>query len=453
MSRLRAQHGFSLVEVMAAWAILTFAIVSTLQVFMGAQNGTRKAQERAAMVVVAQKEIERLRGLPFANLGLSADPPPVAAEGPRGGAAAAEALVKPGVVDPGPVPFASEGVRGRIYRYVTWRGKDCPLLHKSIGQQLDARAGVTGAARAEVAIGDLCPGAQDTKRLQVVVVIDEVADGTPPAPLRAQTVVSDHGATIAAVKAATEALRVNSPVPGATPTPGPQQQLYANTTEQTLHLYDTRCTEAARAAQSGVSHPTHDTAEKDAGCSGSNAPDLMAPAPPPAEPARDYSDDLLRSPADGRALKRDSEAVPCSESAPYTPAEQATRKWSLHRWSTRPLTAEAQTLAAGGRATLTLFTHTVGGAAGAGRLCVMVRRSSTGAVLGSADFRLAQWPRQTTQIAVSFDLAAATLAAGERLTVLVRNHPDSANDLELLYDRADAASSLTLTMVKGKELR
>ena len=450
LRRLGEQAGFTLVEVLVAWSVLLVAIVGTLQAFAGAQSGTAKAEQRASLIVVAQREMERLRGLPYEQLGMAALPGP-STEAPRIGDSAAEQLVDGGVVDPGPTPFVSQEVTGRIYRYVTWRPQSCPLLTAKVATEIDAQAAVT-AGEAAVALGDLCPGTQNTKRVVVAVVADDPAQPSRPLiPVRAHTIVSDPSTSAIPNPVALAVDRSQDAIQ-AGQTAG--EELYAAATTQTLYLYDTPCTFATRQPQTG-SHATRDSGRKDHHC-GSAAglvPDLMGVGEPPAQAVNDYSNDLLRSPADGLALKRDTVGGSCTDGIPYEPAESDPRKWSVHRWSTRPLGAPAQTLASGGRATVTLYTHTVGGVAGSGRLCVVLRRPATDEVVGVADFSLAQWPTQTQQLAISFALDPVTLAAGERLTLIVRNHPDSANDIELLYDRQSAPSSLALTMTAGEELQ
>jgi prepilin-type N-terminal cleavage/methylation domain-containing protein len=446
--RLRAQAGFSLIEVLVAMTVLAVATVGTLHAFTGSVEGTAKAEQRASMVVIAQRELERLRGVPYAQLGLDSIPG-ASTEAPRTGESATEELVTGGAVDPGPTPFEWQGVKGRIYRFVTWRRQECPLLTVKVGTEIDNQVG-SGSAEAGAALGDLCPGDEHTKRIVVAVVADDPFDpGRVFAPVRAQTIFANPSEGAISNLAG---LAVEQTAPAADVATA-QEQLYANSVTQALHLYDTPCNKPARQAV-GSSHATHDTGQSDETCASPNfPPDLMGLAPPAVgEPAADYSSDLLRSPADGLALKRDDRAGSCVSEPSYAPADAATRRWSLHRWSTRPLAAAAETLATGGRGVLSLYTHTVGGVAGSGRLCVLVRRESDGLVLGSADFRLAQWPTATTQLAISFDLAHATIAAGDRLSLTVRNHPDSAHDLELVYDRADAPASLSLTMTQGKEL-
>lgn len=448
--RLRAEGGFSLVEVLMAWSVLLFAVVGTLKVFTGSQRGVAKAEQRAALVVVAQKELERLRGIPYAQLGLSSTPA-ASAEASRTGPSATEALVEGGVVDPGPTPFSHERVSGRIYRYLTWRPQACPLLSTKVATAIDAQAAVASGS-ASAALGDLCPGTEHTKRVVVAVVADDpYAGGAASAPVRAHTVVSDPRSGVLPNPAA---LAIDRSQDLAQETQTAQDALYAQASPQALYLYDTPCSEGARQPQT-AGHETHDTGRKDHHCGSESGlrPDLMGLVAPPAEPVRDYSSDLVRSPVDGLALKRDSVGGSCADAYNYEPSDAAARKWSVHRWSTAPLGGAATTLAHGGRATLNLWTHTVGGATGSGRLCVIVRRPATGETLGYADFRLGQWPAESTPLAISFDLAGRTLSAGERLTLTVRNHPDSAHDIELLYDRADVPASLELTMAAGEEMQ
>lgn len=444
MRRLATQAGFTLVEVLVAWSVLLVAIVGTLAAFAGSQKGTAKAEERARMVVIAQGELERLRALPYAQVGM-ARLPGAGGEAPRTGASADEALVEGGVVDPGPTPFDSEGIRGRIYRYVTWRPQTCALLQEKVAARIDARTGAP-AGSAKDAVGDLCPGDRHTKRIVVAVVADDPYDPDRVlVPLRAQTVVAD---TVSPGMQTPVGLSIDRGQQGSEGATAPER-IYAGSANQSLYLYDTPCAEASRKPPSD--HPTRDTGRAEGNCiTPDNTPDMLGTLPPLDVERANASQDLLRPKAEGLALKRDTRAGSCTEHVPYHASESNPRRFSVHSWSTRPLNREVETLAEGGRATLALHTRTVAGAAGYGRLCVVLRRPSDGSLLGSADLRLGQWPRTTTELAVGFELAHVVLRQGERIELIIRNHPDSANDLEVIYDREDAPTALTLTMAEGR---
>jgi hypothetical protein len=172
-----------------------------------------------------------------------------------------------------------------------------------------------------------------------------------------------------------------------------------------------------------------------------------------SDPVRDFSTDLTRPAAGGLVVMRDDRAGSCTAagSVGYTSSEGSIRKRSLHTWATAPAASSFEIPATGARGTVTLWTATATGTEGPARLCVVVRRSSTGAVVGFTDYSLPQWPSEPTQLTMAFDLAGATLAAGERLLLTVRVPSDSGRDLQLLYGQPARASNLTVTTTAGKE--
>lgn len=194
--QLRGQQGFTLIEMLVAMFVLAIGIVATMNVFTSSKAISVVAQRYEVGVHQAQREMERLRSLPYAELGmtsqpaladrLTADPDKV---GYFNGAtftvkslagaqpAVTEQLVLPatnptGAVNPTPTPFtlAGAGVSGKVYRYISWRPEDCG----SDG---------TGAA--------LCPGNQDTKRILVAVKMDTNGNVGPSNPIWVTSVAID----------------------------------------------------------------------------------------------------------------------------------------------------------------------------------------------------------------------------------------------------------------------
>jgi hypothetical protein len=224
-----------------------------------------------------------------------------------------------------------------------------------------------------------------------------------------------------------------------------------------MQLFDTRCDSAARLAT--TDHATRDTSQAGAACTSSGSrPDLMGLTAIPgaaSDPNRDYSNDITRAMGGGLTLMRDSAAGDCTSasSLSYTSSEASTRKRSVHTWASTASTAAFQTPATGGRGSLTLWTSTADGQQRSGRLCIVLRRASTGQVLGSSDFSLVSWPDRPTQLTISFDVAQLQAAAGERLLLTLRVPSDSGDDLSVLYDHAAYASNLSLTTVAGSEFK
>jgi prepilin-type N-terminal cleavage/methylation domain-containing protein len=197
--RAAAEAGFSMIEMLVAMLVLAVGIVATLNVFSSSKAVSVVAQRYEVGVHQAQRELERLRSLTYAELGLNAQP----AVGDRltndatrigyfngptftvksaasGNPAVTEQLVLPatnptGTVVPAPTTFrldlAGADVSGKVYRYVTWRPENC---------------GTDGSG------AQLCPGDQDTKRIVVGVTMDQKGGRAAPAnPIWVSSVVID----------------------------------------------------------------------------------------------------------------------------------------------------------------------------------------------------------------------------------------------------------------------
>jgi prepilin-type N-terminal cleavage/methylation domain-containing protein len=190
-SAIRAdERGFTLVEMLMAVFLLSFGVAATIGVFTSSKKVNLLAQRHEVAVHQAQREIERLRSLPYNQVGLTAKPTlanRLETDSNRIGyyvdagttdassftvrsAGAQPVLVEhlalpdsdpPGgdsfSIDPTPTTFnvGGSGISGRIYRYVTWRDEEC---------------GVDGSGNF------LCPGYTNTKRLVVAVTIDNTGN-------------------------------------------------------------------------------------------------------------------------------------------------------------------------------------------------------------------------------------------------------------------------------------
>lgn len=166
------EAGFTIVEVLVAIVILVIGALATFGLLTNAIRNTQRAKGTQVALDRAQQEIEALRGFPYQQLALT-PPAPVAETNPlspnyrvlgvtfalvreprssyatmvvNGGGLYGGGVIEGGVVNPGPEPFSSGDVSGKIYRYVVWRNDDkC----------------VSG-----------CPGEQDFKQVVIVVKLD-----------------------------------------------------------------------------------------------------------------------------------------------------------------------------------------------------------------------------------------------------------------------------------------
>jgi prepilin-type N-terminal cleavage/methylation domain-containing protein len=176
------ERGFTIIEVMIAVLVLVVGLVGTLQAFISADDGNMATQQAQALSTAAEQQLEQLRAMTYNSLALSSLPtgtgdgngtgdtsgdpsdPDYWVSGSylkiannfaqeAGGllstvAATGEALISGGSVSPGPVTVTSDGYTVTIYRYISWVVDSCVL----------------GSV-------NLCPGAEDAKRITVAAVL------------------------------------------------------------------------------------------------------------------------------------------------------------------------------------------------------------------------------------------------------------------------------------------
>jgi prepilin-type N-terminal cleavage/methylation domain-containing protein len=424
---VQREDGFTLIEVLIAVAVMSFGVAATMRVFGAAGRTTVRAQQHEVAVQRAQAEIDRLSALAYGELALTTAPasssdPNDPGHKVSGGNFAVrsdltEALVlSPGagataMVEPGPQTFAvgtgGGTVTGRLYRYVTWRDESCPL--------------------------NLCEGAENTKRVIVALTLDPMPGVTASAPVWVSTIVVDP----------------NTAPPGSQAPPGNAPGSGDPVTADSFYLYDTPCGQGTRQPQSG-GHPTRNTAatgpdaDDNSTCDHpdpDHQPDLMGGSAPPGDtstPVYEYSSDLAGDYLGGLAMV--NAGPECARSYPAADAEdpQGPSKWSVHAWSTG---AMPQPYLLDGQVTLSLFTSTLAGASGSGRLCAtLVDREVTEGmpsdrVLGSAVYDLPSWPRTMRRVTFTFNLDQPdAVPDGHRLVLTLHLREESSNDVAFLYD-------------------
>ena len=113
-------------------------------------------------------------------------------------------------------------------------------------------------------------------------------------------------------------------------------------------------------------------------------------------------------------------------------------EWSIHAWSTNPF---ASAFHLSGQVTMSLYTTTIGAAAGRGLVCAsLIDRQVVNGVrqdraLGSFAYDLASWPTSPRRLTFTFGLSQAEdVAAAHRLVLVLQARGESDNDLVLLYD-------------------
>jgi prepilin-type N-terminal cleavage/methylation domain-containing protein len=425
-----AERGFTLVEVLAAVALISIGVAATLKIFGAVGHSVLRSERTDVAVQQAQAEIDRLRTLPYGELAMSATPssssdpydPGSRVEGGGTTLRVRPDLTEPFVMTPGdgdaamvdatPKDFAvglgGSTITGHLYRYVTWRDENCPFA--------------------------LCPGTHDTKRVTVAVSFDpDPSSNVRRRPIWFSTIVADP----------------NSAPPGTLAPPGGGPSGGDPITAQSFFLYDTPCGQASRQPPAGA-HATHDTASTGATASDystceqadpTKQPDLMGDAAPPGDrstPLYEYSSDLTGGYDGGLTLLHRGSSCAASYPASDASNDAGVSKWSVHAWSTA---AFAQPFILGGQVTVSLFTTTVASTPAAGRVCVTLidRQTVTGVptdrVLGTGVYDLSTWPTDVRRISFSFRLSQQeSVATGHRLVMALQLRGESGADISILYD-------------------
>src|SRR3954454_14952098 len=424
---LRGEQGFTLIEVLAAVALISIGVAATLRIFGASGRTVLRAERVDVATQQAQAELDRMRTLPYTRLALTTLP--ASSSDPKDPGSRVEGtslrvrpdLTEPFVTTPGagdvagvdPTPkdfaigIAGATITGHIFRYVTWRDEACPLV--------------------------LCVGAENTKRLTVAVMQDPEVDGLRRPPLWFSTGMVGPDAA----------------PPGAQVPPSGGPGGGSPVTAQSFFLYDTPCGQAARQDPS-ANHATRDTASvgtsaaEDSTCANSDEtkqPDLMGGAAPPGDrntPLYHYSNDVTGGYDGGLTLLHRGTSCAASYAASAATSGGEVNKWALHAWSTGKF---VQPFKLGGIVTTSLFTTTVGGVSASGRLCTtLVDRQTTGGVptdrvLVTGIYDLSTWPTDVRRITFSFRLAQEeTVPADHQLVMVLQLRGESGADISILYD-------------------
>jgi len=135
------QHGFTLIEVLVAAVVLTLGSLAVFTVFASAIKNVQRGRETQVGISVAQREMEKVRSLKYAEVLLKSAPESsTEAESPnsrvntarteynlsRTGTAswaklATAATGETGAVEPKSETFSVGGTPVTVYRYVVWR--------------------------------------------------------------------------------------------------------------------------------------------------------------------------------------------------------------------------------------------------------------------------------------------------------------------------------------------
>jgi hypothetical protein len=461
---LRAREGMTIVEVLVAMLVLSVGIVSLMGMFDGARKLTLTAERRESIAHLAQRELERLQSVPYAELAMAGAPAHEAIPGSVKGAQAEENFIhehpdyyvdysspvkceeveaggcfawsasKPeeeeplavikkakcptsgevkeecGVVSPSPTgvtcsevnPFgACEWTDGRLSGYVY----DFVTYHKD-------------PACKEVKAGEC---ATSYKRATVVVTV-KAPSGRVPAPVRVSTMIPNPQAS------------KQNPLSGATTCTSNETKVEESCTQalskgtaRTWFLHDVEAEavekssyeQVEKLAEEAKGHTTHTTVGP-----APAHPDFMDTTPATRTALYDYSEDQdLQGftygtiEHGGRRLAKNE--VGCGSEAEVTAKELSTKAAEGELWITGPLPSEYKLNGAGA---LTIYTQTMNGEkslSSAVTLCLGVydvpkkieklwsTAETTPKLIGFASYtssEAAPWPTKMTSLEFVFGL-------------------------------------------------
>jgi type II secretory pathway pseudopilin PulG len=437
-ARLKKDDGFTIVEVLVAAMILVAGSLATFGLLRAATLNTQRAKATQVALNRAQQEMEALRALTDEQLALIEPPNPSTSPNNPGfrvnstngtfalsrqpvgnpallvvknGSLYGGGFITSATVDPGPTPFTSGDVSGKIYRYIVWRNDtSCPEA--------------------------TCPGPQDYKQVVVAVKLNTRANQS------GETGYVEVQSNFINPKDSS----LNDPVAGGN----------GVTTAQQFFLTDTSCASAGATSRQEVtvSHALHNTLGTCASTNGT-APDALVlgspPDPAPADPlqplefnySNNYPLQITAAAAKGIQLRRDDSA-----GCYYVPTGSSVPQWQVHRWVTDPL---ASPLTMSERVTLVIKTRAISEVPYNGTLCVyLFDRTDNGteakdALLLNKQTKAqywrwspsnSQWPREwfEIQLPMLFNGPYA-VAAGHRLGLALSvDGKTGADAISLMYD-------------------
>lgn len=435
-----------MVEVVIATLVLVVGSLATFGLLRAATTNAQRAKGTQVALDLAQREMEALHRLSFAELALTATPPQSAdrlnpgyrvnqgqgtfalTREPAEEASLPKLVVDPvsGVVAP-EEGFDSGGVTGTVYRYVVWRD--------------------------DHACGAACP----YKRVVVAVKLAQLGNESAEhgyVELQSDFIDPTASATDESVRAAGG--EVNSPQQfyltdtpcsgtGATEAEGwPQREA---TGDHPLHNTLGTC---ASGLQEGV-----DNGAPDALVLG--APPGLAPTDPSSPPVYDYSHDYAgQLPLAPEAAKGIQLMPDATGGCHFEPTNAAEKQWEVHRWVSDRMPFN---FTLNGKATADFFTRSFNGASYSGALCVYlfyVHEYTQNGELKFAETPIVnsatgnsywtysgqengEWPRsEWTEVPVPMEFATTKILKGDRLGVAFS--VDGISDpgaIPLLYDHPD----------------
>lgn len=436
------ESGFTMIEVLVAILIVSIGSMATFGLLSTATRNAQRAKASQVALEYAEQEMEFLRSMEDKSLALTATPPPSAQplnpsyrvrEGVGGSEFALNRSplgnyqnlvyntgsiygtheeITGGTVNPGPTPFTSGDVSGKVYRYIVWRNDEgCEETN--------------------------CPGPQDYKQIVVAVRVDSSAN--QPGERGYFEVQSNF---------------IN-PKDNKEHDPQPSCKGCSVVTAQQFFLSDTPCSSSGVTVRQEItgSHLLHNTLGTCA--SGlqteatKGAPDALVLSAPPdpapedlSNPAEyDYSSDtyLNLNPHTDTGLQIRKEGEGCN----WEPLGKTYAASSLiHRWVTDRMTTS---FVMSGKATLQFYTGALGTSTAGGKACVyLFKRHEEGSPPLATDTQLdaeywspsGNWPQEWTKVRLPLSFAAETISAEDRLGVALSLEGKNtvADGVSFMYD-------------------
>jgi hypothetical protein len=286
--------------------------------------------------------------------------------------------------------------------------------------------------------------------------VDPIANSVQRAPVWFSTVIADPSAA----------------PPGYSGTAGGNSSgTGSNTSAQIFYLYDEPCQgeewDGSQYSAPNGNHTTRNTAQtgpsgsSNSTCDNSDStkqPDSMGIQPPPGNsstPLYQYSSDLAGTYPGGLAMTRKGNTCRTSYSSADAANAAVPNKWAVHAWNTPEFDSDFHL---SGRATVSIWTQTVGTVSGRGFLCATLveRHVSSGvpsdATIGSTTYDVSSWPTTPRRLSFTFTVSPVDVNQDNQLVLVLHLRAESGQDIALLYDHPSYQSLLeveTTTPIGG----
>lgn len=152
LAKARAEDGFTIVEILVAAIIIVIGALAVFQTFSGAVRNVQRGRESQAGIAVVQREMDKVRNIPFEKIALKTTPatsaettnPNNRVSGTtfnvnRTGTSDYASMVvsASGEVEPTSTAFSVAGTSFTVYRYVVWR-KDAAFCSTGTNSTLES---------------------------------------------------------------------------------------------------------------------------------------------------------------------------------------------------------------------------------------------------------------------------------------------------------------------------